>query len=82
MRIKNVPGWNQVYYLVECGSMNDINTILSPQYAWLLPRIFAAEFNDGWENWNANVSQTIASLHKRGVKALGRLLLLSLSRVF
>jgi hypothetical protein len=72
MRIKNVPGWDKVYYLVECSSVRDINTILSPQYAWLLPRIFAAEFNDGWEKWNANITQIIDMLHKRGVKALGK----------
>jgi hypothetical protein len=71
MRIKTAPGWDQVYYLVECGSAGDVSTILSPQYAWLLPRIFAAEFNDGWKNWNVNITQIIATLHKRGVKALG-----------
>jgi len=69
-RIKNAPGWNQVYYLAEGSSANDINTILSSQYSWLLPRIFAFEYDDGWENWGVNISQSITRLHKNGVKTL------------
>jgi len=68
-RIANVSGWDKVYYLAEGGSASDIDLILSPSYAWLLPQIFTFEF-DSYTDWGVNIKEYINKLHKRGVRTL------------
>jgi glycerophosphoryl diester phosphodiesterase len=69
-RIKDVKGWEKVYYLAEGSSPGDIDTILSPSYAWLLPRIFTFEYDPAWDKWNINIQESIKKLHSKGVRTL------------
>jgi hypothetical protein len=70
--VPTVPNFDQVYYLAEGGSMNDLNDFLNTAPPALLARSFTFEFDPSWKNWGIqNVSSLIQTeLHTRGIRSL------------
>lgn len=67
---KRPAGWDQVYYLAEMGAASDVDTVLSDEFAPLLPRLFTFEFDPSWPDWDMNVTDVIANrLHPAGVRS-------------
>jgi hypothetical protein len=64
----NVPGWDQVYYVIEISTSADVNTLLSLP-ANILARSFLIEFND-WSNWGGpnKVEDDVALVKGKGIR--------------
>lgn len=59
-----------MYYLPEVGSTNDLNRLLSPEFADLLPYMFMWEFDPGWPTWVLNISEMVTKqLHPLNVRS-------------
>jgi len=69
--VMNSPNWQQVYYLAEGGSKNDLDTLLNAP-ASLRARTFAFEFDDSWPQWGiGNVTDVVSKrLHPVGIRSL------------
>jgi glycerophosphoryl diester phosphodiesterase len=68
------PGWDQVYYLAECNSMDDLTRLLASPQA-LLDRIFTVELDGNdptFPNWGGskNVTKIVTEqLHPRNMRS-------------
>lgn len=59
-------GWDQVYYLAEGSSAEDLSFVLSDAFDELRLRCPVFEFNTNYLKWGVNVSQAIELLHDKG----------------
>jgi len=66
--VKNVTGWDQVYYVAEAGGTQELDLIFSPKLAWVIPRVFMFEFDPSYPSWGINLPVTIQKLHSRGMR--------------
>jgi hypothetical protein len=68
----NLPGWDQVYFVVEIYSTSDVSTLLAlpPE---ILARAFLVEFNDFtvWEGPNT-VEVDVATVKERGIRTMAK----------
>ena len=66
---QNIPGWDQIYYVVELSNSGDVSSALaaSPQ---LLSRMFLFEINAYYEDWPGpnDLSVDIQAIHSAGIK--------------
>ena len=63
----NIPGWDEVYWVIEVSNTADIDTMLANSDAVLKPA-FLFEFKD-WEHW-PNVQSDIDRVHARGIRTM------------
>jgi len=63
----NVPSWDQVYYVINLDSLDDLNRMLAAP-ASVLKRTFLFEFNH-WEDWD-DVKSAIDLTHSYGIRTL------------
>jgi len=66
---QNIPGWDQVYYVVELGNSNDVASALAASTK-LLSRMFLFEINAYYEDWPGpnELSVDIQAIHAAGIK--------------
>jgi len=68
LEANNVEGWDQVYYVINFGSANELNTLLAAS-ATVQQRSFLLEFNN-WESWDG-VEEQIALAKSKGFRTFG-----------
>jgi glycerophosphoryl diester phosphodiesterase len=64
-----VRGWDQVYFIIEINSPDDVQTLIA-QPKEVQQRSFLIEFNN-WDDWNADArTSSINQLHVAGMRTL------------
>jgi glycerophosphoryl diester phosphodiesterase len=63
-----VPHWQEVYYVIELSTSQQISTLITNSSKELLSRAFLFEFNN-WEDWEDTLKQDIASVQSAGRRA-------------
>ena len=65
----NTPaGWDQVYYVVNMGTSDEVNRLLASS-AQLQSRAFLIEFNN-WSEWGGTLTQDIANVKNAGHRTM------------
>jgi hypothetical protein len=71
LNLAAAPGWDQVYFLAEGDSKEDLNMFLAKVSPQLQARVFMYEFGPDWLNWGQNYPQIIKEfVHSHGMRAL------------
>jgi glycerophosphoryl diester phosphodiesterase len=69
----NASGWDEVYYIVEVGSHDELSSFLAAAPVEVLRRVVVLEWPNDWEKeWadNATLTADLAAVHAAGCKAV------------